>query len=99
MPKLIRKTLAEIMARPLSKVERAHLRALAKTEGLVPAPIKHVAKVWGKLDRENYSDLSLAGPLGKGRAPVSIKKIKAGTKAAMARAGRKGLSEPDRDGS
>lgn len=99
MPKLIRKALAEIMARPLSKVERAHLRALAKTEDLVAAPIKHVAKVWGKLDRENYSHLSLAGSLGKGRTPVSIKKMKAGAKAAMGRAGRKGLIVPDRDGS
>ena len=34
---------------------------------------------------------SLAGSLGRGRAPVSIERLNAGTKAAVAKAGRKGL--------
>jgi len=34
---------------------------------------------------------SLAGSLGTGRAPISIEKMKQGTKAAMAQAGRKAL--------
>jgi bifunctional DNA-binding transcriptional regulator/antitoxin component of YhaV-PrlF toxin-antitoxin module len=38
---------------------------------------------------------SLAGSLGTGRAPVSIEKMKAGAKAAIAQAGRKAL-RPER---
>lgn len=34
---------------------------------------------------------SLAGSLGRGRAPVSIERMNAGTNAALAKAGRKGL--------
>ena len=34
---------------------------------------------------------SLAGSLGRGRAPVSIERLNAGAKAALAKAGRKGL--------
>lgn len=34
---------------------------------------------------------SLAGSLGRGRGPVSIERLNAGTKAALAKAGRKGL--------
>ncbi|MDB6115031.1 MAG: hypothetical protein JWQ62_1976 [Lacunisphaera sp.] len=34
---------------------------------------------------------SLAGSLGRGRAPVSIARLNAGAKAALAKAGRKGL--------
>jgi len=36
---------------------------------------------------------SLAGSLGKGRAPVGIEKMKHGAKTALARAGRKGLAD------
>lgn len=34
---------------------------------------------------------TLAGSLGKGRAPVSVEKMSRGAKAALAQAGRKGL--------
>ena len=46
----------------------------------------------GRLILEPLHDVeSLAGSLGRGRAPVSIDRLNAGTKTALAKAGRKGL--------
>ena len=67
-----------------------------KVKGSVAAPIEHVTKTWGKLDRQNYSHLSLAGSLGKRRTPVGTKRMKAGAKAAMAQAGHKALVKSGR---
>jgi hypothetical protein len=62
-----------------------------KVKGSVAAPVEHVAQTWGKLDRQDYSPLSLAGSLGKSRARVGIRRLKAGAKFAMAQAGHKVL--------
>jgi hypothetical protein len=60
-----------------------------KGKDTVAPPSELVAQTWGELDREDYSPLSLAGSLGKGRASVSTKAMKAGARSAMPRAGHK----------
>jgi hypothetical protein len=70
--------------------------SIRKLKHSVAVPAEHVAQVWGELDREDYSHISLAGSLGKGRAAVSIKRMKAGAKFAMAQAGHKVLVKSGR---
>ena len=77
-------------------IEGPKILSRRKVKGSMAAPIEHVAKTWCELDRQNYSTISLAGSLGKGRASVSIKTMKAGAKSAMAQAGYKPLVKSGR---
>lgn len=57
-----------------------------------------VDSVGAQANRVEFGELqdvdSLAGSLGQGHAPISIEQMNAGAKAALARAGRRGLT-PD----
>lgn len=86
------------------KAERDYQAALAHVARLLEQPATNDTELerWSLLV-EKYEEAyfpiarpssleeieALAGSLGKGRAPVSIKKMKEGAKSAIARAGRK----------
>jgi antitoxin component HigA of HigAB toxin-antitoxin module len=93
------------------KRDRDYKAALAYVEHLMEqrSPDEAELKLWSLLV-ENYEEIhfpidtpkvfqdvdSIAGSLGKNRAPVSIKKMSKGATTAIARAGCKGLNVPDR---
>lgn len=95
------------------KTERDCQAAVVYVAGLMeqPSPDQAELKLWPRL-LVNYEHVhfpiatprlrsavdSLAGSLGKSRAPVSIEKMKAGAKSAIAGAGRAAWGKPKRSG-
>ena len=97
MPTLLRNAAPARRASSLTTISSAYQTTLAagavRALGLRPGMMLSQTVEGNRIILEPLHDVeSLAGSLGQGRAAVGIEKMNRGAKAALARAGRKGLA-------
>lgn len=98
MPTIQRKAAKVRRASSLTTISSAYQTTLAagavRALGLRPGMLLSQTVEGSRLILEPLHDVeSLAGSLGRGRAPVPLDRMNQGAKAALARAGRKGLAD------